>query len=137
MAYAELPGKSYDGVDLSIQLFGFDITGFKGIDVKEAITSQNNHGKGKRPRGYSRGKIDYTGSISLYAEALQDIKDVTPVNSSILDIPPFPIILKMDNGTGRIITTKVMAMFNESPSGGKTDDLGIYYDIPLHVISVK
>jgi len=134
----QIAGKAYDGVDMEIQMLGNDITGFYSLKYNTVIQSQNNHGKGRKPYSYSRGRIDYTGgSIGLYLEALNDIENSLPAGTTILDLPPLPIVVRYNNGTGRIIKDIVFATFNEMPRGMGTDEMGSKFEIPLHIVDVK
>jgi hypothetical protein len=131
-------GKAYDGVDMELQFLGNDITGFYSFKYNTTIQSQNNHAKGRKPYSYSRGRIDYTGgSIGLYLEALNDIENALPAGTTILDLPPFPAVVRYNNGTGRIVKDIVYIMFNEMPRGAGTDEMGLKYEIPLHITNVN
>ncbi len=134
-------GRSYDGGDVKINMLGiFDIYA-DGIDYSTKQEHQNNYGLSRKPRSWSKGKIEYEGKITLMMEDMVAIQTALPSGQSILDIDPFRIIVFYEpNIDGQSIEQPVVdTIFCKFKSTGRKvgNEMGLKNEYELHVLDIK
>jgi hypothetical protein len=124
-------GESYSWSQIVLNILGTPIVGFTAISYKESQEKVNNYGAGNRPVSRGYGKKEYEGSITFHMEELQAIAASAP-NRSILDIPPFDVVVSFLPKSGTIVThTLRMVEFLEDPFDGSEGDTAFELEVPI------
>lgn len=124
-------GTAYAWSNVVANIGGNEITGFKAIDYGEKQEKVNNYAAGNKPYSRGRGNKEYEGSITLYLEEQEALKASSPTGS-LLDIPPFDIVVAFLPEGGKIIThTLKYCEFTERKINPKQGDSSIESDLPL------
>jgi hypothetical protein len=114
------------------------LIGVKALSYTETNTKTAEYGIGSQPIGYSSGRYEYDGSITLYhneVEALQQIALAQgDVQGSITSILPFDIIIIIGK-TGSTTTKKHILKNCVFQSNGRTlaegDGAAFTVEIPI------
>lgn len=132
-------GKAYDSSDVVITLLGNTPTEVFEMTYSTEREHQLNYSLGSRkPTSWSQGKDSSSGSITM------SLKDCAAVESaakkaglsSILDIPPFDIIVSFVNEFDALIQDRVTCKFMSTGRqiGG---DMSLRYQYNLFVLDVQ
>jgi hypothetical protein len=137
MARAIINRRAVDGADIEVTILGADLQGFESITYEETPATQLNRAKGRKPYSYSIGGPEYSGSITLYHDTVSEIEAALEPGKSLLDILPFPIVVRYVASSGRIVKDIVTASFKKMMRGGGTSDLGLKYEYELFVVDIQ
>ena len=96
MAVPLINGEAYSYVQITAIVLGVPLPSISAINYIEDQTKENNMGLGNRPVSRGRGPINASGSIDISMNDIEAIRDVAP-NGSLVQIPPFDIILVFGN----------------------------------------
>jgi hypothetical protein len=137
MARAIINQRAVDGADIEIRMLGVDVQGFEEITYEEVQETQLNYGKGRKPHSYSVGRSSYSGSLTLYHDTVAQIEASLPSGTTLLDLPPFPIVVSYVSPSGRIVKDIVTAKFQKNMRGGGTGDLALKYQFELFIVNIQ
>ena len=131
-------GKEYSYVNLQFSLLGnTNVKGVKSISYKIAKESENLYGAGDEPVAYGDGEKTYEGEIQLMRKEINAIRRAIG-NGTLVDIPPFSIVVAFANGTDPITTeTLRYVRFLEDGLEGAQGDKELPFTIPLAIGGIK
>lgn len=104
---ASINGNSYDFGSIKVSFLGnVDVEGFNSINYEETQEKTNLFGRGHKVVGRTRGAKTVSGSIGLLPEELEKMQDAAG-KTSLIDIPPFDMVVSFNNGTSVIKVHKL------------------------------
>lgn len=115
--------------------FGFlgntDVKGVKSINWENTQEKPNLYGSGYEPVAIGKKSKEYSGEIELMQKELIAIRRAAGV-ASIVDVPPFDIVLELANGTDPAeLITLGYARFEKDGMEGATGDEELPVSIPF------
>lgn len=90
MASPLINGKSYSYVDLVVVIAGVPVFGIDQLTYESTQEKTNNYGASALPVSRGRGKKEFTGSVTLSMNEIENIRDAID-SGSLLDVEPFDI----------------------------------------------
>lgn len=133
-------GKAYDAGDLTVEFLGNVPAEVYGLKYNSSQEHQKNYSLGSNePTSWSQGKIDHTASITL---SLADTAAIEAAArkagySSILKVPPFPIVASFFNEFGDRITDRIVAKFQSTGREVNNGGQGLMMEHELFVLSIN
>jgi len=86
--------------NITVNLFGRDVEGITALSYSDSESKENVYGAGKYPVGRSNGNYEAEGSLSLYKEEADALRDASPVR--LTDVAPFDIVVQYADRDGNI-----------------------------------
>lgn len=130
-------GEMFGWADVKCSIGGNVLTGINAIEYDDKQEIKENYGMGRKPIGYGKGRISFTGKITLYQEEVIALQKAAP-NGRLQDLPAFDIVVSYlpENG---IITTDVLknCKFKENKRSLKDGDTASLVDCELLVMDIK
>jgi hypothetical protein len=127
-------GNEYSWEDINVILPGSLVPadGVTAIEYSEKKDHQNIYGRGAKPVAAGRGKVEFSGSITLLQSTVEAMQKGLPKGKSITSIAPFDITVGYlpDGGVATVDTLKY-CRFGEIKKGMKTGDPNMEIQIPL------
>lgn len=133
-------GQSYDWSTISISMLGnINIEGVAAIEYEETQESKTYYGIQNKPVFIGRGIRECKGKIGLYKYEVDKIRAaITATNKSLLDIPPFNIIVQYNNGTSPITThSLVNCIFTKDGFSSKVGETDSTSDFDLAITCIQ
>jgi hypothetical protein len=132
-------GKYYDWRSIRFDFLGRSVTEVAAIKYEEVDEIKGVQGVGSKDLGHTQGNTVITASITLYAEALEDMQRALPGRKRIQDIAPFDINVSFIDSFG-ILQTHVLEGVKFTKNGregtsGNADALTT--EIPLYVRDIN
>jgi len=92
-------GKEYDWEDMSVMGPTGVLAGIKEIKYEDEQPVSPKYGKGAKPRGYGRGNYSASGTMALYRDEWEKLKDhcASTGGGNIYDHKPFTIVVGYAN----------------------------------------
>lgn len=124
--------RTYSWPDVEVRLLGNPrpLVGITEISWKADSENQHHHGAGRQPVAYSLGKSTYSGSMKLHLDEVSALKKAVGV-STMLDIPPFDIVISYVAGLKIMTETLVGVLINgedhTSSSGGAVLEVSVSF----------
>lgn len=94
-------GREYEWADISLNVGGVDIKGFRNISYKESQEKEHLHAKGNKPRSIQRGNKTYSGSLTFTQSEIRAMKSAAG-SLSLLDINVDIIVAYVPDGSDKI-----------------------------------
>ena len=127
---------SYSSLQFSF-LGNTDVKGVKSISYKVKRESENLKGAGDDPVAIGFASKEYEGEIELMRKDINAIRKAAG-QKSLVDIPPFDIIIAFANGVEPIITeTLRYVRFMEDGMEGTTGDKELPLTIPIGLSGIE
>lgn len=130
-------GQSYDWASIDFQLLGAKMQGVTAIEYSEKQDKVNNYGSGSEPSSRGRGKVEYSGKITLEEKEVRRILAILPKGKNLRHIPPFTITVGYLVGTQPITDQVLLCEFTGQSIKTKTGDTGIENELELVVGGIK
>lgn len=130
-------GQAFDWASVSLRAFGVDIKGVTEINYKNKQDKKNNYGAGVEPTSRGRAKKEYEADITLEETEVRRILAAMPQTQSLLDVPPFEIIVTYMVGTKTYVDKISNAEFLEEGVAVKEGDTNIVRKLPLIIAGIK
>lgn len=96
MSQPLINGRAYDYTQITVVILSVPVAGISAINYVTEQEKTNNFGTGNQPVSRGRGAKDTTGSLEMSQNDVEAIRDAAP-NGSLLDIPPFDIVMVFGN----------------------------------------
>lgn len=127
-------GKSYDSVDVKVQINGvpIEVTSLSYGNEKE---HQLNHTLGPDATSWSWGKKTPNAKMGIMMHDITPLEKVSR-GGSIINIKPFTITVEFVNEFNEIVVDKIIAKF-QTEGREVTGDMGLKMDYDLFALSVK
>lgn len=91
-------GNKYDWESITVTLPNGEVVGITEIKYEDGQEITAHYGKGSLPRGYGRGNYEASGSMVLYREEWEKLKnELTSTGGGIYDHTPFTIVVSYAN----------------------------------------
>lgn len=131
-------GEGYTHASLTISLLGNPfVAGFKAISYDTQRDKQNSHGANGEPVERTRGRKNYTGSISLTQKEVMRIREAAG-GKSLTEIPMFSIAISFANGVDPIKTDVLEAVeFTNNPTGSQDGDTEMVVQLSLVIGGIQ
>ena len=130
--FPNVNGRAYDWASIKLQLLKQTVAGVTAISYSVKQEKVNNYGAGVNPISRGLGKREPNASITLEMKEVERIMAALPPGGSLLDIPPFPIVVSYVNPSNALIThTLHHCEFTENKREIKTGDTSIEVELPL------
>lgn len=126
-------GKSYDWASIKLDMLGMTVMGVKSISYSVKQEKVNNYGAGSEPVSRGRGRKEYEASITLEMTEVRRIKDALNNGESILEIPPFNIVIQYNVDNVVKTDTLEFCEFLEDSVSSSEGDTTIDQEMPLIV----
>lgn len=127
-------GIEYGWGDIVFNIGGRRIENITAIEYGEKQEKANQYGAGRYPQGRGRGRISYSGKITLGFEEVQNLK-ATSRTGSLNGILPFDIIVSYqpENGAAVINDTLKGCEFDVDETKWKEGDMRGLADLNLQI----
>lgn len=125
--------KAYDSGDVSVFINGMPIN-VQEISYGTEQEHQVNYTLGNRPSSWSRGKISYSGSMTLLMNDAAELEEAA--GGDLLSIKPFEINVTFVNEFNKIINDTITALFS-SQGREITGDMGLNRQYELCVLNIR
>lgn len=131
-------GVEYSYTSLQFSFLGnTDVKGVKSISYKVKKESENLMGSGDEPVAIGYGAKEYEGEIQLMRKDINAIRTAAG-KRSLVDIPPFDIVIAFANGVDPIQTeTLRYVRFMEDGLEGATGDKELPLTIPIGLSGIE
>jgi hypothetical protein len=135
MSIPLINGRAYSYVDITFVALGVALPSVSAINYTQEQPKENHHGTGNEPVSRGRGPKNATASFDISMNDTEALRDVAP-NGSLLDIPPFDIVVVFGNPQSP--RTHVIKNFEFSDDGvesttGDTDIKRTFSGTPSHI----
>lgn len=129
--------RQYQWSDLTLELGGRVITGFRGLKYSSKQEKELLHGKGNRPMSVQRGNITFEGEITLLQSELETLRKLGA--GSILGLHLDGTAVYGDPANGdTIITDKILGIeFTEDPKEMKQGDKNMEVTLPFICLDIR
>lgn len=127
-------GVNYSWGDVQLLIAGaFPIIGIDAISYDEEQDIEGNFGAGNFYVGVGFGAVKYKGSISLYQEEIENLKEIAP-NGRIQEIVPFSIkVVRGNNTQALVVDTLQNCIIKNTPFDTKQGDKKIVNKLELFI----
>ena len=129
-------GTAYDWASIKIQILGVTVYGVSAINYGVTQEKTNNMGAGTEPVSRGRGGKEYSASLTLEMKEIRRIQAALPAGSSLLDIPPFPIVVQYLVGTNLVTDVVNNAEFTQQVVDTSQGDSTINMEMPLAIAGI-
>ncbi len=133
-------GNEYSWEDISVILPGSvsPADGVAAIEYTEKKDHQNIYARGAKPVAAGRGKVDFSGSITLLQSTVEAMQKALPKGKSITSIAAFDITVGyLPEGGVPTVDTLKFCRFGELKKGMKTGDPNMEIQIPLVIGDIE
>lgn len=93
-------GRYYDWEHITIKLKGGTLVDVLSIEYEDSEKVNAVYGKGRTPRGYTKGNYEGSGKLVLYREEYDRLTG----GKSPFELEPFEITVSYDKGDGKTTT---------------------------------
>lgn len=125
-------GRAYDWASLRAQMLGQTVVGITAVSYKIKQEKVNNFAGGVNPVSRGYGKREPEASITLEMKEVERIMAALPPGGSLLDVPPFPVVISFVNSSNQLVThTLHNCEFLENGRELKTGDTNVEVELPL------
>lgn len=115
-------GRYYDWEHISIQVKGVPLADVLSIDYEDSEKVNAIYGKGRTPRGYTKGNWEASGKLTLLREEYDRLRAAAP-EGNVYKLDPFDIVVSYDKGTGAAVTDTLKdCLFTKRSFGGVEQD---------------
>ena len=129
--------RQYQWSDLTLELGGRILTGFRGLKYTTKQEKEALFGKGNRAQSIQRGNIAHEGEITMLQSELETL--IAAGNGSILDLHLDGTAVYGDPANGdQIITDKLLGIeFTEEPKELKQGDKQMEVTLPFICLDIR
>lgn len=130
-------GIEYGWADIVFNINGRKIENLTAIEYGEKQEKSNQHGAGRYPVGRGRGRINYSGKITLGFEEAQNMRATSPTGS-LNGIKPFDIIVSYQPESGAKVITETLkgCEFDVDDTKWKEGDMRGLADLNLLIFRI-
>lgn len=115
-------GRYYDWEHISIQVKGVPLADVLSIDYEDSEKVNAIYGKGRTPRGYTKGNWEASGKLTLLREEYDRLRAASP-EGNVYKLDPFDIVISYDKGNGTAVTDTLKdCLFTKRSFGGVEQD---------------
>ena len=115
-------GRYYDWEHISIQVKGVPLADVLSIDYEDVEKIHAIYGKGRTPRGYTKGNWEASGKLTLLREEYDRLRAAAP-EGNVYKLDPFDIVISYDKGNGTAVTDTLKdCLFTKRSFGGVEQD---------------
>jgi len=116
-------GVSYSFASVVIIILGVPRLGIKSIKYEKKQKKELHYGTGAYPVNIGYGKFECTGSIELYLDEIQNIRNSISTGGGLMDISGFDILINYMPAPGKFVTHKILnAQFTNDGADIKEGD---------------
>ncbi|MDD2962569.1 MAG: hypothetical protein PHQ65_07745 [Bacteroidales bacterium] len=129
--------RQYAWSDLTLEIGGKVITGFRGIKYSTKQEKELLHGKGNKPLSIQRGNITYEGEITILQSELETLR--LNGGGSVLGLHLDATVVYGDPANGDvIIPDKILGIeFTEDAKEMKQGDKNMEVKLPFICLEIK
>jgi hypothetical protein len=114
-------GRYYDWEHISIQVKGVPLADVLSIDYEDSEKVNAIFGKGRTPRGYTKGNYEGSGKLTLLREEYDRLRAAAP-EGNVFKLEPFDIVVSYDKGAAVVTDTLKDCLFTKRSFGGVEQD---------------
>jgi len=114
-------GRYYDWEHISIQVKGVPLADVLSIDYEDSEKVNAIFGKGRTPRGYTKGNWEGSGKLTLLREEYDRLRAAAP-EGNVFKLEPFDIVVSYDKGMATVTDTLKDCLFTKRSFGGVEQD---------------
>lgn len=126
--------KAYDSGDVHVTMLGNVVNEVEEITYETTQEHQRNYGLSRKPKSWSLGKQEYSGSISLPMHEAILIENAA--KGDILAITPFDINVTFVNDYNQIVNDTIVCKF-ASTGREVNGDMGLSKQYELFIFEIK
>jgi len=133
-------GNEYAWGDVQVVLPGknIPIDGIAGFEYGGKQDKPNIYGRGFKPVSRGRGKIEYSGKITILQSEFEELVKAITGKKDPLFLPPFPITVSYAPEGGVITTDKLKSVeFTEWKKSMKTGDPNMEIELPITIGDIE
>ena len=129
--------RQYSFADLTLEIGGKVITGFRGLKYSSKQEKELLHGKGNKPLSIQRGNITHEGEITLLQSELETLR--VSGGGSVLGLHLDATAVYGDTANGdTIITDKILGIeFTEDAKEMKQGDKNMEVTLPFICLDIR
>lgn len=129
-------GREYEWADISLNVGGIDIKGFRNVNYKESQEKEPLHAKGNKPRSIQRGNKTYSGSLTFSQSEIIALKAAS-VSRSLLDIKVDIIVAYTPEDSAKIhVVTILGAEFTDIEEKMSQGDKFMEIELPFVALDI-
>lgn len=129
-------GREYEWADISLNVGGIEIKGFRNVNYKESQEKEPLHAKGNKPRSIQRGNKTYTGSLTFTQSEVIALKTAAG-SLSLLDIKVDIIVAYTPENSAKIrVVTILGAEFTDIEEKMAQGDKFMEIELPFVALDV-
>lgn len=129
-------GREYEWADISLNVGGFDITGFRNVNYKESQEKEPLHGKGNKPRSIQRGNKTYSGSLTFTQSEVIALKSAAG-SLSLLDVKVDIIVAYVPENSAKIRVVSILgAEFTDIEEKMSQGDKYMEIELPFVALDI-
>lgn len=114
-------GRYYDWEHISIQVKGVPLADVLSIDYEDSEKVNAIFGKGRTPRGYTKGNYEGSGKLTLLREEYDRLRAAAP-EGNVFRLDPFDIVISYDRNKETVTDTLKDCLFTKRTFGGVEQD---------------
>jgi len=114
-------GRYYDWEHISIQVKGIPLADVLTIDYEDGEKVTPIFGKGRTPRGYTKGNYEGSGKVTLLREEYDRVRAAAPEGNP-LKLEPFDIVVSYEKEGATVTDTLKDCLFTKRSFGGVEQD---------------
>lgn len=131
MAQPLINGIAYSWSQIAVRALGSVFVGITAIKYDDKQEMQNNWAAGNFPVSRGFGKIEATGSVTLFMEEIESLAIVAP-NGRLQEIPEFDVTITFITANNLTVThTLKNCRFMENSRDMKTGDMVVEKELNL------
>lgn len=132
-------GKYYSWASIRFNFLGRSVTEVQAIKYEEVSEFKDVKGVGSKKLGFTQDNDTTEGSITLFADTLEDLQRALPARKRLQDIAPFDITVSFQDSFG-VVQSHVLERCKFTKNGregtsGNAD--AIATEIPLFITDIN
>jgi hypothetical protein len=114
-------GRYYDWEHITIQVNGQTLADVLSIDYEDSEKVNPIFGKGRTPRGYTKGNYEGSGKLTLLREEYDRLRAAAP-EGNVLKLKPFDVVVSYEKEEATVTDTLKECLFTKRSFGGVEQD---------------
>lgn len=129
-------GDAFDWASITFFFLGVNFKGVTEINYTKKREKKNNYAAGHEPSQRGRGRTEYEADITLEETEVRRILNALPKGQSLVDVPPFQIVVSYMVGTTTYTDIIKNVEFVSEGVAVKEGDTTIARKLPLIVAGI-
>lgn len=131
--------RQYSFSDVSVNILGRTLEGFRGVSYKVSVEKEHLHGRGKKPLSIQNGAETIEGELMLLQSELEAMRAAVKAANPLAKLTDVSFDIVVTYGDGATAVTDVIqgCQFTEYEKGLKAADKFMEISMPFLALDVK